>query len=40
MNYYTSETLANNLKAQQILKWKPNGDLPKWIDQYKKKIGI
>ena len=27
------ETLADNKKAQNILKWKPKGNLPKWLNQ-------
>jgi UDP-glucose 4-epimerase len=34
------ETLADNSKANLVLGWKPKGDLPNWIKQYKKKIGI
>ena len=34
------ETLANNTKAKEILKWDPKGDLETWIQNYKKEIGI
>jgi len=34
------ETLANNNKAKNILKWKPNGNLENWIKKYKKDLGI
>lgn len=34
------ETLADNTKARNILGWHPTGDLPSWIDQYKKTLGI
>ena len=34
------ETLADNSKAALILDWKPKGNLIKWIEQYKKDIGI
>jgi UDP-glucose 4-epimerase len=34
------ETLADNTKARNILGWNPVGDLPTWIKQYKKDLGI
>ena len=34
------ETLADNTKARNILGWNPIGDLPTWIKQYKKDLGI
>ena len=34
------QTLADNTKAREILGWDPKGDLPKWIIQYKKDLGI
>ncbi len=34
------QTLADNTKAKEILGWEPKGDLPKWIQQYKKDLGI
>jgi UDP-glucose 4-epimerase len=34
------ETLADNSKARQILKWEPKGNLSKWIDNYKKELGL
>lgn len=34
------QTLADNTKAKEILGWEPKGDLPKWIQQYKKNLGI
>jgi UDP-glucose 4-epimerase len=34
------QTLADNSKAKDILNWAPKGDLPTWIKNYKKEIGI
>ena len=34
------QTLANNSKAKNILNWNPKGDLPIWIETYKKELGI
>jgi len=34
------ETLADNTKAKDILRWNPKGDLPSWIEKYKKDLGI
>ena len=34
------ETLADNQKAKNQLKWKPTGNLSKWIKKYKKELGI
>lgn len=34
------ETLADNTKAKLNLGWKPEGDLKKWIINYKKELGI
>ena len=34
------ETLADNTKARTQLNWQPKGDLPKWIIEYKKQLGI
>ena len=34
------ETLADNRKAKNVLKWEPKGDLSKWIKQYKIELGI
>ncbi len=34
------ETLADNQKAKNVLKWEPKGDLSKWIKQYKIELGI
>mgnify|MGYP003120667330 CR=1 FL=1 len=34
------QTLADNNKAKDILGWTLKGDLPSWIDNYKKEIGI
>ena len=34
------ETLANNQKAKNILKWQPKGDLSAWINTYKIELGI
>jgi UDP-glucose 4-epimerase len=34
------QTLADNSKAKDILKWNPKGDLPSWIIKYKKDLGI
>ena len=33
-------TLADNSKAKNILNWNPTGDLPAWIEKYKKELGI
>ena len=33
-------TLADNSKAKNILDWNPKGDLPTWIETYKKELGI
>ena len=33
-------TLADNSKAKNILNWNPTGDLPTWIEKYKKDLGI
>jgi len=34
------ETLADNTKALLNLNWDPQGDLPTWINNYKKELGI
>ena len=34
------QTLADNSKAKNILSWNPTGDLPTWIEKYKKDLGI
>ena len=34
------QTLADNSKAREILKWNPKGDLPTWIKKYKKELNI
>ena len=34
------ETLADNQKAKNVLKWEPKGDLSRWIKQYKIELGI
>ena len=34
------QTLADNSKAKNILNWNPTGDLPTWIEKYKKELGI
>ena len=33
-------TLADNRKAELEIEWKPTGDLPVWIEKYKKELGI
>ena len=33
-------TLADNSKAKNILNWNPQGDLPSWVSNYKKELGI
>ena len=33
-------TLADNSKARKTLKWDPKGNLPTWIEGYKKHLGI
>ena len=32
------ETLADNNKAQELLNWKPTGDIKKWLLQYLKYV--
>tara|TARA_R110001592_G_scaffold363007_1_gene679231 strand:+ start:566 stop:1471 length:906 start_codon:yes stop_codon:yes gene_type:complete len=34
------KTLADNSKALLMLDWDPKGNLPTWIDNYKKELGI
>jgi len=34
------QTLADNSKASLLLDWDPKGDLPTWINDYKKELGI
>ena len=34
------QTLADNSKALLLLDWDPKGDLPTWINNYKKELGI
>ena len=34
------QTLADNSKAELELNWKPKGNLPLWIKNYKKQLGI
>ena len=34
------QTLADNSNAKNTLGWNPQGDLPTWIKQYKKELGI
>ena len=34
------QTLADNSKASLLLNWDPKGDLPTWINSYKKELGI
>ena len=34
------QTLADNSKVKNILNWNPTGDLPTWIEKYKKDLGI
>ncbi len=34
------ETLADNTKAHEWLGWDPQGDLPTWINKYKKELGL
>lgn len=34
------ETLADSTKAKNVLNWKPTGNLPKWIEIYKKQLKI
>jgi len=34
------QTLADNTKAIERLGWNPQGDLPTWIKEYKKRLGI
>ncbi len=35
-----SQTLADNTKAKEVLKWNPTGDLPSWMKKYKKELGF
>lgn len=34
------ETLADNSLARELLGWEPTGNLPLWIEQFKKEIGL
>ena len=34
------ETLADNTKAKELLKWIPKGNLSEWIKKYKIDLGI
>jgi len=34
------ETLADNSKARNMLGWVPKGDLPAWINKYKRELGL
>jgi nucleoside-diphosphate-sugar epimerase len=34
------ETLADNSLAQKLLGWKPTVNLPNWLEEYKKEIGL
>ena len=34
------ETLADNAKADLELDWRPTGNLPTWVEKYKKDLGI
>ena len=34
------ETLANNTIAKYLLEWEPTGNIEKWIEGYKKELGI
>lgn len=34
------QTLADNNKAKEMLNWELKGDLPTWIEKYKKDLGI
>ena len=34
------ETLADNSKAREILGWKPQGNLGRWIKEYKESLGL
>ena len=34
------ETLADITKAKKVLGWEPKGNLPVWIEKYKKDLGI
>jgi UDP-glucose 4-epimerase len=34
------QTLADNSKADLLLDWRPKGNLPSWIEEYKKELGI
>ena len=34
------QTLADNIKAKNIIDWKPTGNLEGWIPKWKEEIGI
>ena len=34
------ESLASNLKAQQLINWNPEQDLKEWILKYRETLGI
>jgi nucleoside-diphosphate-sugar epimerase len=34
------ETLADNSKAEELLGWKPKGNIDTWIPKYKKEMGL
>jgi len=34
------ETLAHNLRAKELLGWEPTVDLPDWVKEYKRELGI
>jgi len=35
-----NETLADNSRAKELLGWEPTIDLPKWLEEYKKEMGL
>ena len=34
------ETLADNVKAWEVLGWKPSAKIEIWFDKYKKDLGL
>ncbi len=34
------ETLADNKLAKKLLGWQPTVDLPEWLEEYKKEMGL
>jgi len=34
------ETLADNSRAKELLGWQPQVNLPDWLEEYKKEMGV